>query len=256
MNDSVTLQELSDLASGCPVYDLPRLIEILRGDPRPGARKVAQRAWRRWVQAFDLWNAFQRGFHYERDLWRQGYRYVAGVDEVGRGPLAGPVIAAAVILDPRSNIPGLFDSKALTTSMRERLAADLLRGKAVAVSIGAASVAEINRLNIFHAAQLAMLRAVERLRPQPDFLLVDGRPLRNTSIPQRALVGGDRLSNSIAAASIVAKVYRDRLMVHLDRLFPGYGFARHKGYPTSEHRDALVALGPSPLHRHRFRLLG
>ncbi|MCX7629273.1 MAG: ribonuclease HII [Geminicoccaceae bacterium] len=176
------------------------------------------------------------------------HELVAGVDEVGRGPLAGPVLAAAAIL--RRPIPGLADSKALSPRARERLAR--LLADSAWIGIGAASVREIERLDILRASLLAMRRAVARLPVVPDLVLVDGNQDPGFSIPTRCIVGGDARVPEIAAASIVAKVLRDRLMARLDRRWPGYGFATNAGYGTKAHRDALFALGPTPHHRLAF----
>ena len=175
---------------------------------------------------------------------------VAGVDEVGRGPLAGDVVAAAVILGD-SPPAGLTDSKALSPRQRERLAATI-RSEAVAWSLGRATVAEIDELNILQASLLAMRRAVEALSVQPSLVLVDGNHLPRWSYEARAVIKGDLSEPAISAASIVAKVTRDSEMVILDDLYPGYGFAAHKGYPTKAHLAALASLGVSPVHRQSF----
>lgn len=176
---------------------------------------------------------------------------LAGVDEVGRGPLAGDVVAAAVILDPERPIDGLRDSKKLSESRREALAG-LVRERAVAWSIGRASVAEIDSLNILQASLLAMHRAVAGLKPQPDYVLVDGNRLPRWAYPSEPVVKGDDRVPAIAAASILAKVQRDGELVALDKSYPGYGFATHKGYPTAAHLQALKELGVSPVHRRSF----
>lgn len=173
---------------------------------------------------------------------------VCGVDEAGRGPWAGPVCAAAVILKPRSVPKGVDDSKKLTALARERLEGEI-KDKAVAWAVSFASVEEIAELNILHATGLAMRRAVEALEPKAEFALVDGNYRFPLPCPVRTVVGGDALSASIAAASILAKVARDRLMREMDELHPGYGFASHKGYGAPVHISALKALGPSPIHR-------
>lgn len=178
-------------------------------------------------------------------------RLIAGVDEVGRGPLAGPVVAAAVILDPHKPIAGLADSKQLTERQRERLA-ELIREHALAWALGRAEVAEIDRINILQASLLAMQRAVEALSISPHQALVDGNRLPRLSCPAQAIVGGDRTVAAISAASIIAKVARDREMVELDGVHPGYGLAQHKGYPTKQHIQALQLLGVTPLHRRSF----
>jgi ribonuclease HII len=177
---------------------------------------------------------------------------IAGVDEAGRGPLAGPVLAAAVILDPAAPIEGLADSKRLTPGRREALARTI-RQRALAWCVAEAGVEEIDRLNILRASLLAMRRAVAGLAPGPQRVRVDGNALpEGLGVPAEAVVGGDGRVPEIAAASILAKVARDARLAALDREFPGYGFARHKGYPTREHLAALERLGPSPAHRKRF----
>ncbi len=188
---------------------------------------------------------------YERKLWQSGTQAVAGVDEAGVGPMAGPVVAAAVIFSPETFIKGVHDSKQVPAPKREELY-EAITARALAFAIGVAEVDEIDRLNIYHATLAASLRAVEGLGLKPEHVLVDGRPLRALTIPQTHIVGGDRKSFCIAAASIIAKVTRDRLMCEYDLRYPGYGFARHKGYCTAEHFEAIGRLGPSPIHRTSF----
>ncbi|QBQ56548.1 ribonuclease HII [Nitrosococcus wardiae] len=178
--------------------------------------------------------------------------WIAGVDEVGRGPLAGPVVAAAVILDPQYPIAGVKDSKQLTPLARERLAA-LIQAQAVAWALGRAEVEEIEQLNIFWASLLAMERAVAALSEAPSLVLVDGKHCPSAACPVRAVVKGDQKIVAIAAASIVAKVARDAEMIALEKRYPGYGFGTHKGYPTRAHLAALEKLGPCPIHRRSFR---
>ena len=194
-----------------------------------------------------------RGLYgFEREAWRQGVQRIAGVDEVGRGPLAGPVVAAAVVLDPGRRIPGLRDSKLLTESQRERLAEEIW-AHALAVGLGEADAATIDKINILEATRLAMRRALSGLENPPELVLIDAVRLPALDSPQRAIVKGDRRCASIAAASIVAKVHRDRLMTEWDRHYPRYGFAEHKGYATAGHQAALRRYGPCPLHRRSFR---
>ena len=176
---------------------------------------------------------------------------VAGVDEVGRGPLCGPVVTAAVILDPARPIAGLNDSKKLSEAKRDRLF-DEIREKALAWCIARAEVEEIDRLNIRHATMLAMQRAVEGLSVQPRLALIDGNRCPKLAVPSAPVVGGDARVPAIAAASILAKVSRDREMAELDALYPGYGMAGHKGYPTPVHLQALRRLGATPIHRRSF----
>lgn len=177
---------------------------------------------------------------------------VAGVDEVGRGPLAGDVVAAAVILAPRHGIRGLADSKLLSAERREELYGEIL-ANALASATGRASVAEIDSINILQASLLAMQRAVIALQQKPGFIYVDGNHCPRWEYPSQAVIQGDGRIAAIAAASILAKVTRDREMRQLDMLYPGYGLAQHKGYPTPEHLQALQLLGPSPIHRRSFR---
>ncbi len=198
----------------------------------------------------------------EHKLWQRSLKVVAGVDEVGMGPLAGPVVAAAVVFPPSRTTPeipstfpqGVRDSKTLTAKARERLAQEI-RGIAVGVGIGVIEVEEIDRINIYQAGLKAMRLAVTQLSVDPEHVLIDGRSLADLPYPQTSFIKGDRDVYSIAAASIIAKVYRDRLMGAFDRLYPEYGFARHMGYGTAAHRAALRQFGPCPIHRRSFRLV-
>jgi len=189
---------------------------------------------------------------FETEARRCGYRLVAGLDEAGRGPLAGPVVAAAVILSRRCLLPGLNDSKQVAEPDRERLY-EAIAERALGVGIGLASEREIDALNILEATRLAMSRAIQALAPLPDFLLIDAVSLPSVSLPQRAIIKGDGLSVSIAAASIMAKVTRDRLMLDYHRRYPQYNFLAHKGYPTAEHLRRLAEHGPCDIHRRSFR---
>ena len=190
----------------------------------------------------------------ERKLWSSGIRHIAGVDEVGVGPLAGPVVAASVMFAPQTMILGVDDSKRVSPESRERLALRI-RNQALGVGIGVAAVEEIEQLNVYHAGLLAMRRAIERLPIAPEHLLVDARKIPEVSIPQSSFTKGDRLSFSIAAASIIAKTYRDQLMVELDKAYPRYGFAQHKGYCTPAHMEAIKRYGPSSVHRKSFAFI-
>lgn len=191
-----------------------------------------------------LWRA-------ERELRNQGFLRIAGLDEAGRGSIAGPVVAAAAIFDGSCRLPGLADSKLVKPADRERLF-DLIHRKAVCVGVGIADARMVDRLNVLKATHFAMSEAIRQLEPRPDLLIVDGRGLPGAALPQRAIVGGDRTCASIAAASIVAKVVRDRMMVELDETYPGYAFGRHKGYGTRVHLQRLMELGPTPEHRRSF----
>ena len=190
-------------------------------------------------------------YKHENEKYELGYTAVCGCDEAGRGPLCGPVVAAAVILPRNVVIEGLNDSKKLTEKKREQLF-DVIKKTAIAYAIAEASPAEIDEINILNASMLAMRRAVEKLQVKADFALIDGNCSRGFEIPTETVVKGDAKSYSIAAASILAKVTRDRGCVELDRDYPVYGIAKHKGYPTKEHMDAVRKYGPSPIHRRSF----
>ena len=198
----------------------------------------------RETEIVDLWA-------YEYAAFSDGYKLVCGIDEAGRGPLAGPVCAAAVILPPDCRIEGLNDSKKLTAKRREALY-DIITEQALAYGIAFASEQEIDEINILQATFLAMARAMEKLTPQPELALIDGNRAKDFGLPVRTIVKGDSLSASIAAASILAKVTRDRLMEQYDEAYPQYGFAIHKGYGTKRHYEALREFGPSPIHRMTF----
>ncbi|TVR63359.1 MAG: ribonuclease HII [Gemmatimonadales bacterium] len=191
------------------------------------------------------------GLEYEEAFWRRGITLVAGVDEVGRGPLAGPVVAAAVVLEPGCAIEGATDSKRLSGLRREALSREIL-ARARFVGIGAGSVREIDGTGIAHATALAIHRALADLPTRPEHVVVDGRPLSRLRWPHEAVVKGDARIHSIACASIVAKVCRDRLMRRLHGRYPGFGWARNAGYGTREHMEALRAFGPTPHHRRSF----
>ena len=188
---------------------------------------------------------------YENLKYAEGYTAVCGTDEAGRGPLCGPVVAAAVILPRDTEIEGLNDSKKLTEKKREKLF-DIIKEKAVAYAIAEASPAEIDEINILNASMLAMRRAIEALPVKADFALIDGNCSRGFEIPTETIVKGDAISASIAAASILAKVTRDRQCLELDKLYPEYGIAKHKGYPTKDHMDAVRKYGPAPIYRMSF----
>ncbi len=190
-------------------------------------------------------------YEYEETLKEDGYLSVCGVDEAGRGPLAGPVVAAACILPIGCEIDGLNDSKKLTEKKREQLF-DEIKEKAIAYSIAMATNEEIDKFNILNATMIAMVRAIDGLSVKADFALVDGNCVRNFPIPAAPLVKGDAKAPSIAAASILAKVTRDRFCLEMDEMYPEYNFKKHKGYPTKEHRELVIKHGPCPFHRRTF----
>ena len=190
----------------------------------------------------------------ERELWASGIERVCGVDEAGVGPLAGPVVAAAVVFPPGVGLKGVDDSKRLVPQRREELAVTI-RERAVSWSVAVVEPDEIDRLNIYRASLTAMGRAVEALAVRPQHVLTDARRIPGCDLPQEPIVGGDALCHAIAAASILAKTTRDALMRDYEQVYPGYGFAEHKGYTTAGHRDAIRKLGPCPIHRKSFLLL-
>jgi ribonuclease HII len=192
---------------------------------------------------------------HERRLWAGGLERIAGVDEAGVGPLAGPVVAAAVVFPPGSGLRGVDDSKRLSPARRDQLAVEI-RASCAAWAVAVVEAEEIDRLNIYRASLEAMRRAVAALDVEPQHVLVDARTIPGVAIPQEAFVRGDSRCHAIAAASILAKTTRDALMVEHDARFPGYGFAEHKGYPTPSHRDAIRRAGPCAIHRRSFTLLG
>jgi ribonuclease HII len=224
----------------------------LEADPRAGAREVLRLVRKRRRENRCEGQRLRNLLRFETALWERGVVHVAGVDEAGMAPLAGPVVAGACIL-PRDYRPrGIDDSKQLDRRERDRLAADI-KANALCWAVARAEVAEIDGLNIYRAGLLALTRAVRALATPPDHLLVDARKLQELRIPQTPIIHGDALSLTIAAASILAKTTRDALMAELDLAYPGYGFARHKGYPTAEHFDALDRLGACPIHRRSFQ---
>ena len=243
-----TLTDLRAVVRAGPPYGETFLKELAE-DGRAGARALHRECLRRIAAAEAETDRAASMLRFENEAREAGYQRVAGVDEAGRGPLAGPLVAAAVVLgDP---IPGLNDSKQLKPTERDRLF-DILQGPAHSVAVSSVQPQTIDFQGIQSANYHAMVEAVQALNPVPEYVLVDGFTLPSCPIPQVRIRGGDRLSMSIAAASIVAKVTRDRLMVELDKNYPGYGFARNKGYPTAEHIAALRAMGPCPAHRRSF----
>jgi ribonuclease HII len=231
---------------------LPKTIEIaLRADPNPSARTILRAIDRRRKSHRSEGQRLRGILRYERELWAQGIVHVAGVDEAGMSPLAGPVAAGAVIFPPGFRLPGVDDSKKLDAKERDRLA-PLIREAALAWAVAFVEPEEIDRINIYWAGLLAMRRAVEALGVAPQHVLIDARKLDDVPLPQHRIFKGDEKSLTIAAASILAKTARDARMVELDQRFPAYGFARHKGYPVRAHREALARHGACECHRRSF----
>jgi ribonuclease HII len=238
------------LAQERPVPD--GFLEALENDPRNGAKQLAILIRKRRLKNRREGQRLHQMLRFELELWEQGLRLVAGVDEAGMAPLAGPVVAAAVILPCSYKLRGLDDSKKIPDEQQRAELAVHIKRDAVSWCVGRAEVEEIDSLNIYHAGLLAMSRAVEGLGTKPEYILVDARTIPLCTYPQKAIVHGDALSASIAAASIIAKTMRDEHMHEMDRIYAGYGFAAHKGYPTPEHLQALKEKGALPIHRKSF----
>lgn len=247
----MSIKELQAMIASVDLEQYPQIISSLRDDPRGGVQRLVALCETRLAERQKDQDRLLGMFSFERQVWAMGYRKVAGIDEAGRGPLAGPVVAGAVILPREIFLPGLDDSKRVPEKRREELF-ELIKGKALAVGVGMVNPDGIDEENILRATYTAMERAVADLKDVPDYLLIDAIRLPSVSVPQTPIIGGDALSASIAAASIVAKVTRDRYMIEMDRLYPQYGFAANKGYGTPEHRQALERYGPCPIHRLSF----
>jgi ribonuclease HII len=230
-------------------------LAAIRRDRRAGVQQLYAALKRRLDQEESERARIETMLRFEQPLWHSGVTDVAGVDEVGMGPLAGPVVAAAVVFAAGTTLAGVDDSKRLDPARRETLASEI-RARAVGIGIGISGTDEIDQLNVYHAGLQAMRRAVEALPRKPQHLLVDARTIPGVDVPQDAYPRGDALCFSIAAASILAKTHRDRMMLELDAVHPGYGFAVHKGYDTPEHRAALERLGPCAAHRMSYAAIG
>lgn len=231
-----------------------QVLNRLQRDSRQGVQRLYATLAKRFEKVRDERVRLDAMRHFEMVLWKSGIRDIAGVDEAGVAPLAGPVVAAAVMFHPDTEIDGVDDSKRLDPQARAELAVEI-RAKASGVAVGIGTVEDIDTVNIYHASLLAMRRAVEGLPRAPQHVLVDARTVPGIPMPQNAFNKGDGLNFSIAAASIIAKTARDAMMEALDREYPGYGFATHKGYPTPDHREALLRLGRSRVHRMSFPVL-
>ncbi len=228
------------------------LLEALEQDPRQGARELARRIRDHRRKNRAEGQRLRNLLKFEMELWEAGTLHIAGVDEAGMAPLAGPVVAGAVILRKGYRLRGLDDSKKILDEEKRDQLAVQIKADAACWAVGIASVEEVDTLNIYHAGLLAMRRAVQGLSCVPEYLLVDARKVPEVTMPQRGIIHGDALSLSIAAASIIAKTTRDAMMVELDVKFPGYGFAHHKGYPTPEHCRLLAEKGAVEIHRRSF----
>lgn len=249
MNKQLTIKEINARLKGIQSATDP-FLQSLASDERKGVQNAVKRCLRRLERLKQAQQAFHHRFLYENALWQSGNQYVAGIDEVGRGPLAGPVVACAVVLDSSFDLLGVTDSKMLTRHEREQLYLKIV-DEAVEVSIGVRSAQEIDRVNVLEADKEAMTDAIKALRHRPSHLIIDAVKL-DYPLPQTTLIKGDQKSISVAAASIVAKEYRDHLMADYDRLYPQYGFRENMGYGTKQHLQALAKDGPCPIHRRTF----
>src|SRR5437762_12274676 len=252
--DKLTISEILQRKLDKAELVSARFHNRLQRDSRQGVRQLYFALKKRYERQRDERVRLQAMRHFEQLLWKTGVQDIAGVDEVGMGPLAGPVVAAAVMFPPETDIARVDDYEKLDAPTRAGLALEI-RAKSSGVGVGIATVEEINSVNIYHAGLLAMRRAVEALPRRPQHVLVDARTVPGVDVPQNMFNKGDGINFSIAAASIIAKTERDRMMEALDREYPGYGFAAHKGYGTAEHRQALQQLGPSAIHRTSFPVM-
>ena len=244
-----TIKEIKEQLAGIQQLDDPLLAE-LEQDSRSGVIQAIAKRKREIQKCLDEDERLEGMLAYEKECYARGTELIAGVDEVGRGPLAGPVVAAAVILPKGSKIPGLNDSKKIPKSKHKEIYEAVLK-EAIAIGIGVKDNQVIDQVNIYEATKLAMMEAIGQLDPQPQHLLIDAMKL-DLSIPQTSIIKGDANSLSIAAASIVAKVTRDQMMEDLDQLYPGYNFAQNAGYGTANHLAGLHKLGVTPIHRRSF----
>ena len=242
------ISEVKELLAAAPT---PEQIAMLQADERSGVKKLLAAYYKRLEKAALEQARFESMLTYEKEYYAQGMQYVAGVDEAGRGPLAGPLVIAAVILPQAVFIAGLNDSKQLSAAKREQLYDEII-AKAVAIEVNIVSVSNIDKLNIYTATQRGMAEVLEHLPVQPQVALIDAMPVEAKEINTVSIVHGDALSASIAAASIIAKVTRDRIMERLDKLFPAYGFSHNKGYGSGAHMQAIAEFGATKWHRRSY----
>ena len=242
------ISEVKELLAAAPT---PEQMAMLQADERSGVKKLLAAYYKRLEKAALEQTRFESMLTYEKEYYAQGMQYVAGVDEAGRGPLAGPLVIAAVILPQAVFIAGLNDSKQLSAAKREQLYDEII-AKAVAIEVNIVSVSNIDKLNIYTATQRGMAEVLEHLPVQPQVALIDAMPVEAKGINTVSIVHGDALSASIAAASIIAKVTRDRIMERLDKLFPAYGFSHNKGYGSGAHMQAIAEFGATKWHRRSY----
>lgn len=249
MTERLTIATIKEKLKECTTSEDP-FIQEMSLDQRKGVQKLLAQWQKQQEKKQAVFDHYQEMLSFEKECLNQGYRLIAGIDEVGRGPLAGPVVSAAVILDVNQPIYGLDDSKKLNEKKRNELY-EQIQKKALGIGIGVVSEEIIDEKNIYESTKLAMIAAIESLPIQPDFLLLDAMQL-NVAIPQKKIIKGDAKSVSIAAASIIAKVTRDQMMVEYDQMYPGYGFAQNAGYGTKEHLAGIELQGICPIHRKSF----
>lgn len=246
-----SINEIKEILNSCPMEALPEQLSQFEADGRKGVQNLLTSFRKKYGRHLQELARLEEILTYERGCWEAGYELVAGIDEVGRGPLAGPVVAAAVILPKECKIEGVNDSKKLSAKKREELY-DIILEKAVSYGIGIVSNERIDEINILQSTYEAMREALSQLSPKADYILADAVTIPRISTPQRGIIKGDAKSMSIGAASIVAKVYRDRLMEAFDEVYPGYGFGANKGYGSAEHIEGIKKLGITPIHRKTF----
>ncbi len=248
---SLKISEIKEILSAAGYDELPEKIEMFRSDDRSGVIKLVESFDKKYSAYIKELERIKSISVFEKELRDNGYRLIGGIDEVGRGPLAGPVVTAVAILPENCSILGINDSKKLSAAKREELSVKI-REQAVDYSFGMVSPMEIDEINILQATYKAMRKAIDGLKTKPDFILADAVTIPEITIPQRGIIHGDARSISIGAASIIAKVERDAMMVEYDKAFPGYGFGHNMGYGSAEHIAALKEIGPCPIHRRTF----
>ncbi len=246
----LTISQLREVLASTEEGKIFSLLDEMKDDPRKGVQLLITQYRNKIAKLKAEEKRLKNMWKKEKNLYDSGYNYIGGLDEAGRGPLAGPVVAACVILPPYCELPGLDDSKKLSPEKRETLAR-IIKNKARAWAVGVVDQREIDKINILQATKKSMVEAIKGLQIKPDYLLIDALDIP-VDFAQEGIIHGDSISASIAAASIIAKTYRDAIMDEIDVLYPQYGFKEHKGYGTVRHREALIRFGPSPVHRRSF----
>lgn len=246
-----SISEIKNIYSKTDIKDLPDFIESLKNDNRKGVLSIINSANKKYNAYLEELERLKTITYYENQCRQNGYKLIAGIDEVGRGPLAGPVVTAAVILKENDLIEGINDSKKLSAAKRESLY-DIIIDRAVSYAFGIVSAEEIDSINILQATYKAMRQALSALSIKPDFVLADAVTIPDIDIKQQGIIKGDAKSISIGAASIIAKVYRDRMMYEYAKIYPEYGFEQNKGYGSQSHIEAIKKFGPCPIHRKTF----